>query len=65
MEGSIKWFNKTKGFGFITGLDGTDYFFHHSALPQGKEPKENEKVNFTPAESEKGKQAQQIEFFEF
>lgn len=63
MEGTIKWYNSKKNFGFITGIDGKDYFFHKSALPQGKVPKENDKVNFSPEESERGIQAQNIEFF--
>ncbi|MBT6650839.1 MAG: cold-shock protein, partial [Flavobacteriales bacterium] len=28
MEGTVKWFNASKGYGFIEGSDGTDYFAH-------------------------------------
>ena len=30
--GTVKWFNATKGFGFIQGSDGADVFFHHSSV---------------------------------
>lgn len=32
MYGTIKWFNSRKGFGFITGEDGTDVFVHYSGI---------------------------------
>ncbi|MBW2999464.1 cold shock domain-containing protein, partial [Candidatus Woesearchaeota archaeon] len=32
MEGTVKWFNSKKGYGFIEGDDGEDYFVHESVL---------------------------------
>lgn len=60
MEGTVKWFNARKGFGFIQGEDGEDYFVHHSALPEGTELHENDRVTFEPATTERGKQAQKV-----
>jgi len=60
-KGKIKWFNQSKGYGFIAGEDGQDYFMHHSQLPQGCEPKGDEDVEFTAVETKRGKQAQGIE----
>ena len=31
-QGTVKWFNDSKGFGFITGEDGTDVFVHYSSI---------------------------------
>ena len=61
MEGTVKWFNSRKGFGFIQGEDGQDYFVHHSALPQGTFLKENDKVSFEAAETDRGKQAKNVQ----
>jgi CspA family cold shock protein len=61
--GTVKWFNDSKGFGFITPDDGgKDLFAHFSAI-QGngfKTLKENQKVSFDVAQGPKGPQAQNI-----
>jgi CspA family cold shock protein len=61
--GTVKWFNDSKGFGFITPDDGgKDLFAHFSAI-QGsgfKTLKENQKVSFEVAQGPKGPQAQNI-----
>ena len=60
MNGKIKWYRKEKGFGFITGEDGKDYFFHHSAFSEqigDKREEDNIAVSFEPQDTEKGLQA--------
>jgi len=52
-NGTVKWFNESKGFGFITGEDGSDFFVHYSSI-QGngfKSLAEGDSVSF---ETEKG-----------
>ena len=60
--GKVKWFNSSKGFGFITREDGNDIFVHYSAIQSDgfRSLKEGQKVEFTMAESDKGPQAQEI-----
>ena len=52
-EGTVKFFNTTKGFGFITPADNTeDVFVHHSGLVH--EIRENDRVTFDKVQGKKG-----------
>jgi len=64
MEGTVKWFNTKKGYGFIAGDDGEEYFVHFTAVPRGTFLRENDKVSFEPAESERGKQAKDVKLLQ-
>ncbi|MEE9614137.1 MAG: cold-shock protein [Thermodesulfobacteriota bacterium] len=57
--GKVKWFNDSKGFGFIEQESGEDVFVHHSAIQaEGfKTLREGQTVEFELAEDEKGKKA--------
>lgn len=56
MKGKVKWFNSTKGFGFITTEEGKDVFVHFSAIKMDgyKSLEENEEVEFDVVDGEKG-----------
>ena len=58
-SGTVKWFNSSKGFGFITKEDGNDIFVHYSAIASEgyKSLDEGDKVQFEIQETEKGFQA--------
>ena len=57
MEGTVKFFNPVKRFGFITGEDGKDYFVHMSGLQPGVMLREGDKVTFDVEEGDKGPKA--------
>jgi CspA family cold shock protein len=60
--GTVKWFNATKGYGFIQQEDGSDVFVHYSNI-QGsgyRSLEQGQKVEFTVAEGQKGKQAMDV-----
>ena len=62
--GTVKWFNDSKGFGFITpDGGGKDLFAHHSSIQMNgsKTLKEGQKVSFEVTTGPKGKQASNIQ----
>jgi CspA family cold shock protein len=61
-NGTVKWFNESKGFGFITQDDGTDVFAHYSAISGDgfKSLAEGDKVSFDVVEGDKGPKAENI-----
>ncbi len=58
-EGTVKWFNESKGYGFITADSGNDVFVHYSALQQDgfKTLAEGQRVSFEIVQGNKGPQA--------
>lgn len=61
-QGTVKWFNSSKGFGFIEQEDGEDVFVHFdSIVGEGyKTLAENDKVEFSVTEGPKGLQASEV-----
>jgi CspA family cold shock protein len=57
MKGTVKFFNGNKGYGFINGEDGKDYFVHVSGLKEGANITEGDEVNFDVEEGDKGPKA--------
>ena len=57
MKGTVKFFNRTKNFGFITGEDGKDYFVHGSNVNDNASLNENDSVSFDVEDSERGPKA--------
>ena len=60
MKGNVKFFNNMKGFGFIAGEDGKEYFVHQSALQEGVSLNENDAVEFEVEEGDRGPKAVKV-----
>ncbi|QWR76013.1 cold-shock protein [Candidatus Magnetomonas plexicatena] len=62
LEGTVKWFNKTKGYGFISRAEGPDVFVHYTSI-QGngfKTLEEGQRVSFEIIEDNKGLKATEV-----
>lgn len=57
MNGTVKFFNKAKGFGFITAEDGKDYFVHSTGIAEGVTIDDNDPVTFDVAQGDRGPKA--------
>jgi CspA family cold shock protein len=62
IQGTVKWFNATKGFGFISRQDGPDVFVHYSAIRANgyRSLEEGQRVEFTLEQGPKGPQASDV-----
>lgn len=57
MKGTVKFFNSGKGFGFISGEDGKDYFVHKTGMAEGVTLSENDPVEFEVTQGDRGPKA--------
>jgi CspA family cold shock protein len=61
-SGTVKWFNESKGYGFITSESGSDVFVHYSAIQENgfKSLSEGQAVSFEVVEGPKGPKAANV-----
>ncbi len=61
-KGTVKWFNDSKGFGFISQENGDDVFVHHTAIQSDgfKSLSEGDQVEFEVEQGEKGSKASNV-----
>ncbi len=62
-QGVVKWFNGSKGYGFIERESGEDVFVHYSAIVGAgfRNLEEGQRVEFTVTQGQKGAQAEEVE----
>lgn len=62
-QGKVKWFNSTKGFGFIIADDGTEVFVHHTAIQSSgfRTLEEGQRVEFEVTNGPKGLKAENVQ----
>ena len=64
VEGTVKFFNRVKNYGFIDGDDGKSYFVHGTGLKEGVSIDEGDKVSFKAVEGDRGPKAEEVEKLE-
>ncbi len=69
VDGTVKWFNRTKGYGFITANSGEELFAHQRSISNGTDGgrvflREEQQVRFSIAQNQRGRQAVNIEIIE-
>lgn len=57
MKGTVKFFNESRGFGFITAEDGNEYFVHISGISEGAELREGDAIDFEVEQGDRGPKA--------
>jgi len=57
MKGTVKFFNRSKGYGFIASDDGKEYFVHQSGIQEGVTLQENDTVTFDVEQGDRGPKA--------
>lgn len=60
MKGTVKFFNNSKGFGFIAGEDGREYFVHQTGLKEGVSLNDNDSVEFEVEQGDRGPKASKV-----
>ena len=60
MKGTVKFFNSAKGFGFIAGEDGKEYFVHKSAMKEDIVLNQDDSVTFDVVQGDKGPKADNV-----
>ena len=60
VEGAVKFYNRMKHFGFISGDDGKDYFVHQSGLKADVQLNEGDRVSFDVVEGDRGLKAENV-----
>ncbi len=61
MKGRVKFFNETKGFGFIAGEDGSEVLVHKSALAEGVTLQKDDQVTYDVEQGDKGLKAVNVQ----
>ena len=60
MKGTVKFYNEGKGFGFIAGEDGKEYFVHRSGIKEGVTLHDNDAVTFDVEQGDRGPKATNV-----
>ena len=60
VEGTVKFYNDEKHFGFITGDDGNEYFVHQSGVAPGVSITKGDKVSFKAVQGDRGQKAEDV-----